>query len=125
MDTLIRDPWIVKAWYDHVIRVHAWIDWSTIREKYICGILKLLKYKSIEKYAYAIYLIQWDSNIYLYMYLYCIHFRYFVKSVIKLSKYSRTSNKGPSEKGTTSLQRTVPKVYLQYIYNFRKKNNPL
>ena len=40
--------------------------------------------------------------------------------------YSGTSNNRPSEKGTTSLQRTlvsnILKVYMYYIFNFRKKD---
>ncbi len=48
--------------------------------------------------------------------------------------YSQTSNKGPSEKGTTYLQRhfhsNIPNcvhvhvhVYMQYIFNFQKEDN--
>ncbi len=35
-------------------------------------------------------------------------------------------DKGPSEKGTTSLQRTLlifPKVYVQYVFNFQNMDN--
>ncbi len=42
--------------------------------------------------------------------------------------YSGTSNKGPSEKGTTSIQRTFqisPKAYLQYIFNFQNEDSSL
>ncbi len=42
--------------------------------------------------------------------------------------YSRTSNKGPSEKGTTSQQRTLPmslKVYMQYISTSEKRTASL
>ncbi len=42
--------------------------------------------------------------------------------------YSRTSNKGPFEKGTTSLQGTLPislKEYMQYISTSKKRTTSL
>ncbi len=42
--------------------------------------------------------------------------------------YSGTSNKEPSEKGTTSLQRTLPispRVYMQYISFSEKRTTTL
>ena len=42
--------------------------------------------------------------------------------------YSGTSNKGPSEKGTTSLQATLPiypKVYMQYVLTSEKRTASL
>ena len=71
--------------------------------------------------------------MYMYMYIiiqYCVismmWFLYWVilsVDVIIFQYYTETSNKGPYEKGTTSLQRTLPISLMQYIFNLWKEDS--
>ena len=104
----------------------------------ICSQRRLWIYRNRRTRLWTILPFQvWVNNEVVCMYMYmcvwlimrsCVYEVMILHVYVYVCEYSGTSNKGPSEKGTTSLQRTLPispKVYIQYISTSEKRTASL